>query len=73
VSEGQQVGEAGMAVGADFDSSNGCVALRPGTTASIGLVLKRPECKKVRVLIQDPATDRVLGQSEEVPVKLGIN
>jgi hypothetical protein len=73
VSEGQQVGEAGMAIGADFDPGSGCITLRPGTPASIGLFLKRPECKKVRVVIQDPATDRVLGQSEEVPVKLGIS
>jgi PglZ domain len=73
VSEGQQVGEVGMAVGADFDPGSGCVNLRPGTPASIGLFLKRPECKKVRVVIQDPATDRVLGQSEEIPVKLGIS
>jgi len=71
VSDGQQVGEGGMAIGADFDPGSGCVTLRPGTPASIGFVLKRDDCKKVRVVIQDPATDGVVGQSEEVPVKLG--
>ena len=61
-----------MAIGAQFDPGSGCVTLRPGTPASIGLFLKRDVSKKVRVVIQDPANDRVLGQSEEVPVKLGI-
>jgi hypothetical protein len=66
------VGEAGMAFDADFDPSTGRVTLRPGTPASVGLILKRDDCKKVRIVIQDPASDRVLAQSEEIPVKLGI-
>jgi hypothetical protein len=72
LSDGVQVGEAGMAFDADFDQSTRRVTLRPGTPASIGLILKRDDCKKVRIVIQDAASDRVLAQSEEIPVKLGI-
>ena len=61
-----------MAFDAEFDPSAGCVTLRPKTPASVGLILKRDDCKKVRIVVQDPATDRVLAQSEEIPVKLGI-
>src|SRR5262249_7817778 len=72
LSDGVQVGEAGMAFDADFDPSTGRVTLRPGTPASVGLILKRDDCKKVRVVILDPGSDRVLAQSEEIPVRLGI-
>jgi hypothetical protein len=72
LSEGVQVGEAGMAVDADFDASTRCVTLHPKKPASVALVLEREDCKKVRVVIQEPATDRVLAQSDDIPVKLGI-
>jgi hypothetical protein len=72
VSRGEEVGQAGMAMGADFDRSKGVLRVKPGTTASVGLMLTRDDCEKVRIVILDPATDAVLEQSEEIPVKLGI-
>jgi hypothetical protein len=67
-----QVGEAGMAVGADFDRDAGVVALEPGTEASVGVMLLRDDCESVRLVVQDPATDAVLGSTGEIPVRLGI-
>ncbi len=72
VSGGGQVGHAGMAVGADFDHASGVLLVRPGTDVSVGLMLTRDDCAAIRVVIQDPATDAVLDQSEEIPVRLGI-
>ena len=64
--------QAGMVVGADFDRGSGVLRVKPGSEASIGLMLTRDDCTAVRVVIQDPATDAVLDQSEELPVRLGI-
>jgi hypothetical protein len=72
VSGSEQVGQAGMAIGADFDRDTGILSVPPGATASVGLMLTRDDCQTVRVVVQDPATDAVLGQSDEIPVKLGI-
>jgi hypothetical protein len=71
VAEGQQVGSAGMAVDAELDRASACVTLRPNKKASVGMLLTREDCKKVRLVIQDPTTDAVLAQSDEITVKLG--
>jgi hypothetical protein len=68
----EQVGEVGMAVGAKFDRDAGVVTLEPGAEASVGVMLLRDDCTDVRLVVQDPATDAVLGQSAEIPVRLGI-
>jgi hypothetical protein len=68
----EQVGQAGMVVGADFDRGSGVLRVKPGSEASIGLMLTRDDCTAVRVVVQDPATDAVLDQSEELAVRLGI-
>ncbi|MFO7695730.1 MAG: PglZ domain-containing protein [Anaerolineae bacterium] len=68
----EQVGQAGMVVGADFDRASGILRVKPGAEASIGLMLTRDDCAAIRVVVQDPATDAVLDQSEELPVRLGI-
>ena len=61
-----------MVVGADLDRDTGIVTMQPGTEASVGIMLTRDDCKSVRLVVQDPATDAVLGQSDEIPVRLGI-
>jgi hypothetical protein len=68
----EQVGEVGMAVDADFDREAGVVSLRTGVEASVGVMLLRDDCKSVRLVAQDPATDAVLGESGEIPVRLSI-
>ncbi len=72
LSEGAQVGQAGMAVGADLDRASGVIQAKPGTKADVVLVLTRDDCPTVRIVALDPATDAVLAQSDDLPVKLGI-
>jgi hypothetical protein len=68
----EQVGQAGMAVGAELDRDTGIVTVQPGTDASVGVMLTRDDCQVVRVVVQDPTSDAVLGQSDDVPVRLGV-
>jgi hypothetical protein len=35
-------------------------------------MLLREDCTSIRLVVQDPATDAVLGSSGEIPVGLGI-
>jgi hypothetical protein len=72
VAGSEQVGQAGMAIGADFNRATGILHVRPGSEASVGLMLTRDDCQTVRIVIQDPATDAVLDQSDAIPVRLGI-
>lgn len=72
VSGGELVGVTGMVDKADFDRSTGCITLTPGEKVSVGMMLRSDECRTLRVVVQDPATDAVLAQSNELPVKLGI-
>ncbi len=72
VSGGEEVGQTGMAMGGELDREAGILRIAPGSEASVGLMLTRDDCKTVRVVVQDPATDAVLDESKELPVKLGI-
>ena len=72
VSGGEEVGQAGMALEAEFDRATGILQASPGAEVTVGLMLTRDDCETVRVVVQDPTTDAVLDQSEELPVKLGI-
>lgn len=72
VAAGEQVGQAGMAIKAELDRTSGIVRVIPGTEASVGLMLIRDDCQALRIVAQDPVTDAVLVQSDEIPVKLGI-
>jgi hypothetical protein len=69
--EGQQVGQVGMANNAGFDRTTGCISIKPGKTANVGMMLTRDDCSHVQIVVQDPATDAVLVQSKKLPVKLG--
>jgi len=71
LSKGVIVGKAGMALDGEYHQNTGCVTIQPLKRASVAMLLESEECKKVTVIIQDPATDRVLAQSVEIPVKLG--
>ena len=72
VAGGEQVGQAGMAVGGELDRSTGVLQLSPNSEANVGIMLTRDDCNSVRVVALDPATDAVLDQSSELPVRLGI-
>ena len=64
----QEVGHAGMAPGAVFNVTTATVQLLPGAEVSLGMMLIREDVKKVRIVIQDPATDAILGQSDDIEV-----
>ncbi len=68
----EQVGYAGMALGAELDAATGTVLLTPGATANVGLMLTRDDCAGVRIVVQHPVTDAALGQTDEIPVRLGL-
>ena len=44
LSGSEQVGQAGMAVGADLDRASGVIQAKPGTKADVVLVLTRDDC-----------------------------
>lgn len=71
LSEGKVVGRSGMAVDAQFEQKTGCVTLSPKKQASVVMILDNEETIKVQIVIQDPATDRVLDQSDNIQVELG--
>jgi hypothetical protein len=72
VAGGQEVGKAGMAVGSDLDVSTQRLRLAPGQEVIVGLLLEREDATRVKVLVLDPKTGLVLGESDEIEVKLGI-
>ncbi len=72
VSGAQQVGSAGMAVGADLDPATNVVRVAPGSQVMLGFLLRRDDVESLRIVLQDPSTDGVLAQSDEIPVKLGM-
>lgn len=72
IAEGTEVGRVGLAVGADVDGAAGVVMVPPNQPISVGLMLASEEFQIVRIVAQDPATDAVLAQSPDIPVKLGI-
>lgn len=72
VSGNEQVGQAGIAIGGDLDRSSGILHVSPHDDANVGMMLTRDDCTSVRIVVLDPATDAVLDQTNELPVKLGI-
>ncbi len=66
--DGQEVGRAGMAPDAKFDRATATIILEPQVEVNIGMMLSSDSSKKIRIIVQDPETDAVLGQSEEIEV-----
>lgn len=72
IASGRQVGAAGMAVGANFDSAAGCVKLQQGKPATVAMMLTE-EVSAVRLVVVDPATDAELYRSPaDIPVRLAM-
>ena len=61
-----------MALDADLDRASGTLTIAPGKDANVAVMLMRDEVTKFRVVAQEPETDAVLAQSDEIAVKLGI-
>jgi hypothetical protein len=72
VSGPQQLGTPGMAMDAELDLTTGIVQLTPGTPARVGFLLRRQHVPFVQIVLQDPATDALIAQSDEIPVNLGM-
>ncbi len=68
----EEVGRAGMAVGAALDRVTGTLTLALGSEASVGMMLTNDACQSLRVVVLDAHTDSVLAESDELPVKLGV-
>ena len=72
MSGGEQVGEAGMALDAEFDREAKTVTIEPGRSASVAMLLRREDFPSIRIAVLDPKTDIVLVQSENITVRLGV-
>jgi hypothetical protein len=72
LTDGQEVGHAGMAMDADLDRSSGTVSIQPGRVANVAMMLMRDEVTTFRIVAQAPDTGVVLAQSDEIAVKLGM-
>lgn len=71
LSKGVIVGKAGMAMEAEYVPETGDVILQPKKKAGVAMILEIEDVERLQVVIQDPATDRVLAQSKDINVKLG--
>jgi hypothetical protein len=73
MSAGKQVGAVGMAIGAHFDATNGCVVLEPNKPVAVAFLLTDESVASLRIVVQDPATDAELYRSpNDIPVRLGV-
>jgi hypothetical protein len=73
ISEGKQVGMAGMAIDAELDRGTGCVKLQTDKAGNVALILSDESVKALRIVVQDPSTDTELYRSPvDIPVRLGI-
>lgn len=67
--EGQEIGAAGMAIGAELNRSTSTIRLQAGVTADIGMLLHRGELgTSFRVIGLDPANGEVLVQSSDIQI-----
>jgi hypothetical protein len=74
---GLEVGRCGMALDAELDRASGVLTARPGKPANVAMMLTRDSFEdkpldRIRIVAQDPATDAVLAQSDDIDVQLGI-
>lgn len=72
VSDGEQVGQAGLALGGDLDRAAGVLEVSSGQEATVGMMLNRDDVQWLRIVVLDPSSDAVLDQTDEIPVNLGI-
>ncbi len=70
LSDAEQVGEAGMASGAELDRERGILRVKPGTLAHVGMTLANDKAGSVKVVVLDPVTGAVLAQSVALPLNL---
>jgi hypothetical protein len=72
LSKGVQVGHGVIVLDGELDEKKHLVKLTRGKPCSVGLQLLRDDVDSIQIVVLDPATDRVLAQSKNLPVKLDI-
>jgi hypothetical protein len=72
LTDGRQVGRAGMVVDGELDRDTGTVRLVPGKPVTVALLLDEDQVRTLRIVVQDPRTDAELYRSPaDIPVQLG--
>ena len=72
LTDGRQVGRAGMVVDGELDRDTGTVRLVPGKPVTVALLLDEDQVRTLRIVVQDPRTDGELYRSPaDIPVQLG--
>lgn len=66
-----QVGEVGLVFGAELDPDTRVIQLERGSDVNLGLLLTRDDVSSIRIVIVDAATDALIVQSDDIPVRLG--
>ena len=70
ISNGEEVGRAGMVLGAEFKRETGVLTMHTGSSASIAMVLTRDDVPTLTVVVQDAQSGSVLHESKVIPVQL---
>jgi hypothetical protein len=70
VHKGEEVGYAGMAPGAEFNSADKVLTLASGKRASVVLLLNKDGIDNVSILAQDAGSPAVYDEIKNIPVKL---
>jgi hypothetical protein len=70
ISNGEEVGRAGMVLGAEFKRETGVVTMSPGSTANVAMVLNRDDISTLKVVLQDSQNGSVLHESKVIPIHL---
>ncbi len=70
VHKNSEVGYAGMAHGAEFDSNDRVLTLAPGKRASVVLLLTKDGADSVSIIAQDAGSAAVYAEIKGLPVKL---
>jgi hypothetical protein len=70
VHKNEEVGYAGMAHGADFNSADKVLTLTPGKRANVVLLLTKDGIDTVSIMAQDAGSPAVYAELKGIPVKL---
>ncbi len=70
ISNGEEVGRAGMVLEAEFNRETGIVTMLVGSTASVAMVLHRDDISTLKVVLQDSQNGSVLHESKVIPIQL---
>jgi hypothetical protein len=70
IHKGEEVGYAGMAHGAEFNSADRTLTITPGERASVVLLLTKDGVDSVSIIAQDSGSPAVFAEIKGMPVKL---